>query len=107
MSDLPVNNCKITFLSTCFYSFVIAFIYLQKIVNRKFWTFLPKMKSFADAGDKLKADGCVHTLLHHTEPYHEVGREKVSNQSCTVADPGFPRGGGANPKGEGTNLLFG
>ena len=25
----------------------------------------------------------------------------------TVADPGFPRGGGANPKGGGTNLLFG
>ena len=25
----------------------------------------------------------------------------------TVADPGFPRGGGANPQGGGTNLLFG
>ena len=24
-----------------------------------------------------------------------------------MADPGFPRGGGANPKGEGANLLFG
>ena len=24
-----------------------------------------------------------------------------------VADPGFPRGGGANPKGGGANLLFG
>ena len=25
----------------------------------------------------------------------------------SVADPGFPRGGGANPKGGGANLLFG
>ena len=25
----------------------------------------------------------------------------------SVADPGFPRGGGANPQGGGTNLLFG
>ena len=24
-----------------------------------------------------------------------------------MADPGFPRGGGANPQGEGANLLFG
>ena len=24
-----------------------------------------------------------------------------------MADPGFPRGGGANPKGGGANLLFG
>ena len=25
----------------------------------------------------------------------------------TVADPRFPRGGGANPQGRGANLLFG
>ena len=25
----------------------------------------------------------------------------------SVTDPGFPRGGGANPKGGGANLLFG
>ena len=28
-------------------------------------------------------------------------------QLYSVADPGFPRGGGANPKGGGANLLFG
>ena len=28
-------------------------------------------------------------------------------QCNSVADPGFPRGGGTNPKGGGANLLFG
>ena len=28
-------------------------------------------------------------------------------QHLSVADPGFPRGGSANPKGGGANLLFG
>ena len=28
------------------------------------------------------------------------------NLNCAVADPGFPRGGGANRKGGGANLLF-
>ena len=30
-----------------------------------------------------------------------------NNNPLPVADPGFPRGGGANPKGGGANLLFG
>ena len=41
-----------------------------------------------------------------------INPEKLSSQSTytlmvSVADPGFPRGGGANPKGGGANLLFG
>ena len=44
------------------------------------------------------------SLNRHGNP-SRMGTVYGTNDS--VADPGFPRGGGANPQGWGTNLLFG
>ena len=44
-------------------------------------------------------------MLYFTEACVKVeGHQKIAT---SVADPGFPRGGGANPEGGGANLIFG
>ena len=59
----------------------------------------------------------LYSASFHSEDWNspeEVGREEniyrmyyTVHRWLPVADPGFPRGGGANPKGGDANLLFG
>ena len=50
-------------------------------------------------------------LVHHHYAMLEKSGKKIAlppiKSWIPVADPGFPRGGGTNPKGGGANLLFG
>ena len=49
---------------------------------------------------------CVTAWLNITR-YPVRGRGYPLSCPRAVADPGFPRGGGANPQGGGASLLFG
>ena len=66
--------------------------------------FLSMQHNFYFCSNDFLLLGICEVLQHHS--FHLSHSSNI--QYYPVADPGFPRGGGANPKGgEGANLLFG